>query len=128
MLAPLFDRMTTHIISERFTANEAYDFCEMIRMAYSNEDLEISVSPLLRGHDNQANPRYWDQLDSAFVAKWSFHRTPPKSIWFTVCLWLSDRFDPHWTALVKFCRLWLQYGGRKPEYYETEHEEWLSLG
>ncbi|OBZ76396.1 Cyclin-dependent kinase 2 [Grifola frondosa] len=43
MLAPLFDRMTTHVISQRFTAAQAYEFCTEIVRGFSDEELGAAL-------------------------------------------------------------------------------------
>ncbi|OBZ77645.1 hypothetical protein A0H81_02476 [Grifola frondosa] len=77
MLAPLIDRMTTHIVSQRFTAAQAYDFCKSIVQDLSESDLNASVSLLIYGHRSMTLQECWEKVDPEFAASWSHYRSPP---------------------------------------------------
>ncbi|KAF8589799.1 hypothetical protein K439DRAFT_1612378 [Ramaria rubella] len=92
LLAPLLDGMTTHIISRRFTAHEAFSFCEFIRESLSPHELRISLPP-----DPMQGPidNHWESLPKDFVATWGSYRVPPPSFFIRVLRWLSrSRLEP----------------------------------
>ncbi|RPD59803.1 acid protease [Lentinus tigrinus ALCF2SS1-6] len=60
MLAPLFDKMTTHFISERFSAPEALEF------------LEYAVK-------TSTKATYWSTLSPSFHVSWGAYKMPPLS-------------------------------------------------
>ncbi|KAI0769459.1 hypothetical protein BD413DRAFT_477700, partial [Trametes elegans] len=66
LLAPLFDRMTTYIVSERFTAAEAADFLGSIAHQISDSGVDAQLASTLRGR-----PGYTSHSSRAQVG---FHR------------------------------------------------------
>lgn len=73
--APLFDKMTTHAISQRFTAEEALVFFQDRTDELSKETLLMPVE--LKMEDSQES--YWDRLPSDVGRKWAHYRTPSVS-------------------------------------------------
>ncbi|KAI0070377.1 hypothetical protein K474DRAFT_1687476 [Panus rudis PR-1116 ss-1] len=76
LLAPLFDKMTTHIIQERFTACEALSFfLNEIQTSLSDdlldEPVELESAPIC------LVDLCWRDLSPEFCTRWRSYRTPP---------------------------------------------------
>ncbi|OBZ77041.1 hypothetical protein A0H81_03750 [Grifola frondosa] len=82
MLAPLFDRMTTHVISQRFTAAQAYAFWIEFVRSLSDEELSAEVTVSIYGDDKMTVEECWNRIPPAFAKLWSHYRSPsiPNSI------------------------------------------------
>ncbi|KAI8972195.1 hypothetical protein BD414DRAFT_387648, partial [Trametes punicea] len=79
LLAPLFDRMTTHLVSERFTASDAADFIDTAIGKWPDALLDVSVISS-RNWQCCINPDlYWSRTPVDFLAKWSHYRMPGMS-------------------------------------------------
>ena len=80
-LAPLFARMTTYVIGQRFTASEA--------LAFFNEHMhqlpewKLLTPVTTEGSFEPLNDSdyYWSLLSHEDRDKWSSHRVPPSSLW-----------------------------------------------
>ena len=78
MLAPLLDKMTTHVVSQRFTSDEASTFLtEVIQrlpdtIRHSRVTLAVDFSHL-------ASNTYWQQVPTGFVEIWKEYREPAES-------------------------------------------------
>ncbi|KAF7796730.1 hypothetical protein EIP86_007913 [Pleurotus ostreatoroseus] len=72
-LAPLFDKMTNHLIPQRFTAEEAYAFFQETTKDLDQETLLKQVKLEFRHEFDSA---YWDQLPFDVQRKWDRYRTP----------------------------------------------------
>ena len=75
MLVPLFDRMLTHDLKRRFTADEALEF-------FQNEYSELTEQQLNRltyPHPSVRGSGFdcWDHIPPHLAEKWACHRTPP---------------------------------------------------
>ncbi|PIL33007.1 hypothetical protein GSI_04456 [Ganoderma sinense ZZ0214-1] len=80
MLAPLFDQMTTYVISERFKAADALAFFEDATRQLSSSVLDMPVQ-LEPDWDCLADSSvYWAKLPSDFCATPGLYRTPPPSL------------------------------------------------
>ncbi|KAI0661359.1 kinase-like domain-containing protein [Cubamyces menziesii] len=80
-LAPLFDKMTTHQIPQRFTAREAADFIEHVFAALSGTTLgtPITAAPHYDWYSPGEADKYWSHAPPEFTARWSQYRTPERS-------------------------------------------------
>ena len=111
MLAPFFDRMLTHDLNNRFTAEGALEF-------FQNEYSKLTAQQL----NSRAYPSYkrdlgfncWDHIPPDLAKKWACHRTPPVPLSYIILRWLrKKRYMGHvlpWTRwflfrLVTFPRL-----------------------
>ncbi|PIL33379.1 hypothetical protein GSI_03999 [Ganoderma sinense ZZ0214-1] len=89
-LAALFDGMTTHVVSRRFSADEALDFFK------SNIQLlpqEVLVAPVTLEFDYEMmyHPeRYWSKLAPPVQARWNQFRAPPLPRWWHFLNWLMQ--------------------------------------
>ncbi|OSC97447.1 hypothetical protein PYCCODRAFT_1377168 [Trametes coccinea BRFM310] len=102
LLAPLFDRMTTHVVADRLTAAEAAVFIDEIAAQLPDSVLDMPVI-LARSLDCLDNSdMYWSQTDAEFIAAWASYRTPLASL----ATRLLDRFIqmPLGWRLVRFVR------------------------
>ena len=80
MLAPLFDQMTTHVISERLTAASALAFFEEATRSLSSDVLGTQVQ-LEPSWDPVVDPTvYWAKLPPDFSKTPGLYRTPPPSL------------------------------------------------
>ncbi|KAF8526663.1 kinase-like domain-containing protein [Hysterangium stoloniferum] len=85
LLAPLFDRMITSKLEERFTATEALAFLENLQSQLTPEQLN-SEAPKV-DHDCCVGPwdpdlsARWSELPADFVREWSSYRAPSPSLW-----------------------------------------------
>ncbi|KAM5542805.1 hypothetical protein V8D89_003766 [Ganoderma adspersum] len=99
LLAPLFDQMTTHVISERFRAAEALTFFEDATRGLPSDVLgtEVKLEP---DWDPVDDPNiYWAKLSPDFSKTWGIYRTPPPSL----ARWLLDvitRYRIGWRILI----------------------------
>ena len=73
--AALFDKMTTHVVIQRWTAEEAQRFLRSIMGALDKEKLEERVVLRIPDYFDE----YWEKLSPENCAKWSPYRTPPVS-------------------------------------------------
>ena len=79
MLAPLFDQMTTHVISERFKASGALAFFEDATRQLPSDVLSTPVQ--VEPNWEYANSKvYWAKLPPGFSATPGLYRTPPPSL------------------------------------------------
>lgn len=101
LLAPLFDKMTTHVVSERFTAAEALDFVEYIASSSSADDLQVGIKAQTSVYVDNISA-YWEQLPSDFLAEWSKFRQPPVPL-ITHLLRTICRYETCWN-IVHFIR------------------------
>ncbi|KAI0070473.1 hypothetical protein K474DRAFT_1670046 [Panus rudis PR-1116 ss-1] len=101
MLAPLFDRMTTHVIHERFTASEALSFfIENIQGTLPADQLD---TPLILGPAPICHVDLcWNELSPEFCTRWRAYRTPPIPWYDRVLDWLVS-FKLGWW-LVRYIR------------------------
>ncbi|KAI9068262.1 hypothetical protein FKP32DRAFT_1587848 [Trametes sanguinea] len=90
LLAPLFDRMTTHILRERFTASEAAVFIDTIFSQLSDSVLETPVVLDPNPSCFRDSDTYWSLTPAHFIAEWALFRTPRGS-WGAVLLdWFAS--------------------------------------
>ncbi|KAH9944565.1 uncharacterized protein BXZ73DRAFT_39566, partial [Epithele typhae] len=101
-LAPLFDRMTTHVLHERFTAEEALCFVRDTTSHLSAETLDAKCSTELNW--SVTSDAYWSRLSPQDQATWRRHRTPPLPWWTPILEWLLQT-DTAWCAFAYVRRL-----------------------
>lgn len=104
-LAPLFDGMTTHVLSHRFTAQEALDFFKGNVKSQPQDVLDTPVTLRIE-YETMINPDlYWLKLAPSVQAHWSRFRAPPIPRWWFILNWLMDTI-PGCGRLVGFiCRI-----------------------
>ncbi|KAH9859035.1 hypothetical protein C2E23DRAFT_31053 [Lenzites betulinus] len=77
LLAPLLGKMTTHVVRDRYTAEEALAFFTELRASLSPEALDALIEHE-QDFDCVMDPdRYWSQLPLEFQFRWKTHRPPP---------------------------------------------------
>ncbi|KAI0363342.1 hypothetical protein BV20DRAFT_958483, partial [Pilatotrama ljubarskyi] len=76
LLAPLFDRMTTHILAERFTAEEALVFLDNITAQVSEDASSAPVILKVDWSTCDDSGNYWYYTPPGFIELWSHYRTP----------------------------------------------------
>nr|VWO98223.1 Methyltransf_11 domain-containing protein [Ganoderma boninense] len=80
MLAPLFDQMTTHVVSERSKAADALAFFEDATRQLPSDVLCAEVK-LVQSWDPVNDPNvYWSKLPPDFCKTPGIYRTPPQSL------------------------------------------------
>ncbi|KAI0769460.1 hypothetical protein BD413DRAFT_558634 [Trametes elegans] len=80
LFAPLFDQMTTHVISQRFTAQEALDFLEVIASEIP-DDMWNTVLDLKPEWMSASYPEtYWSLTPPDFRVRWSHCIIPRYSL------------------------------------------------
>ena len=102
MLAPLFDRMTTHDLTRRFTVDEALEFFQNEYSELTEEQLGYHTIYDLEGTGFD----YWDRIPRGLAEKWACHRTPPVPPLYPVLRWLCKR--RHMDHVVPWMR-WLLF-------------------
>ena len=98
LLAPLFDKMTTRVVSQRFTAEEALAFFER---AVDTLPSNLLPSPVTITGASTAigyTGSYWNSLPSDFCDRWLLYRSPPPS-WTDKVLLHIFRTDIGWNIL-----------------------------
>ncbi|OSD06696.1 hypothetical protein PYCCODRAFT_1359370 [Trametes coccinea BRFM310] len=101
-LAPLFDKMTTHIAAERLTAPEAAEFVEAIFAPLSDSVLDTPVT-LTPNEDCLRNPDlYWSQTTPAFRVAWAPYKTPGTTWGRWLVDWVADK--PVGWCILRFTR------------------------
>ncbi len=101
-LPALFDGMTTHVVSRRFSAQEALDFF-MDNIESPPQDVLDAPVTLRVDYDTMLNPElYWSKLAPPLQAHWSRFRAPPLPRWWHFLNWLM-RF-PACASIVEFVR------------------------
>ncbi|PIL33029.1 hypothetical protein GSI_04478 [Ganoderma sinense ZZ0214-1] len=93
MLAPLFDQMTTHVISERFKAADALAFLEDATRQLPGDVLctPVQLKPTWDCLDD--SNVYWAKVPPGFRTTPGIYRTPPPSLTL-----LTKTIDPLFTA------------------------------
>ncbi|KAM5534035.1 hypothetical protein V8D89_012298 [Ganoderma adspersum] len=80
MLAPLFDQMTTHVISERYKAADALAFFEDATRQLPRDVLDTQVKLEPNWDCAEDSSVYWAKLPPEFCMAPGIYRTPPPSI------------------------------------------------
>ncbi|KAI0630172.1 hypothetical protein C8Q77DRAFT_1136768 [Trametes polyzona] len=75
LLAPLFDKMTTWVVDERFTACEAAQFIEDILAELPKDVLETTID-WESEYDHADVDAYWTHMPPDFRARWVHYKTP----------------------------------------------------
>ncbi|KAI0355662.1 hypothetical protein OH77DRAFT_1495961 [Trametes cingulata] len=90
LLAPLFARMTTHVINERFSAREALHFYSQIEAGLSPVVLDegVVLQPCFDALDEP--DLYWSSLPHDFQAKWRPYEPPPLSRTTRILRWIAS--------------------------------------
>ena len=77
LLAPLFDKMTTSVVSQRFTAEDALSFFEYAVSQLSDEErhstFTLDQNSMMLGQTGT----YWTLLPASFHARWKGYKSPP---------------------------------------------------
>ncbi|KAI9067547.1 hypothetical protein FKP32DRAFT_1563515 [Trametes sanguinea] len=101
-LAPLFDKMTTHVVAERLTAAEAAEFVDTIFAQLSDSVLDTPVN-LTPNEDCLINPDlYWSQTTPQFRDAWALYKTPGMCFGARLLDWILDK--PVGWRTIKFLR------------------------
>ncbi|KAI0630162.1 hypothetical protein C8Q77DRAFT_1136721 [Trametes polyzona] len=90
MLAPLFGKMTTHIVDERFTAAEALEFFRRVEAETSPETLKSSITLQPNYHRMHDPQLYWCHTSPEFQSMWNSHRPPPFSWRLRLLRWIGS--------------------------------------
>ncbi|KAI0630179.1 kinase-like domain-containing protein [Trametes polyzona] len=102
MLAPLFGKMTTHIVDDRFTAAEALEFFRRIEAEVSPETLQSSVT-LQPDYQRMHDPKlYWCRTSPEFRSLWESHFPPPHTWRFRLFRWIAS--TPNGFQILAFTR------------------------
>ena len=78
-LAPLFDKMTNRVISQRFSAEEALQFLEWAVSGISDADLHTAIAITRDSWYMGFAGTYWNLLSPQFRATWGPYISPPPS-------------------------------------------------
>ncbi len=87
-LAALYDRMTTHIVSQRFTAEEAQAFLQSVMNRSPRDVLTVRLKLAPRYDAMSYSDVYWSKLSPQLQKSWSELRTPPTPFWSNILDWL----------------------------------------
>lgn len=106
VLAPLIGKMSTHVIEERWSAEEALAFFNETLAGLSPDVLDSSVT-LQFDLDPLDDPdRYWNQLSADLQCMWKMYRPPPLSWTSRVLRWVNYLTDVGWEVVPRI-RRWL---------------------
>ncbi|KAI0694014.1 hypothetical protein C8T65DRAFT_585288, partial [Cerioporus squamosus] len=89
-LAPLFDKMTTHIVCDRYSTSEALAHFEEVASRLPDHTLQEQVV-LEMNWELEDTERYWLLLSPESAATWADYRTPRLSLGEKV-LWYIFRY------------------------------------
>ncbi|RDX55194.1 hypothetical protein OH76DRAFT_1397576 [Lentinus brumalis] len=101
-LAALYDGMTTHVLSQRFTAQEAWQFFDTQVVNLPLDVLETTVQPSINWSARVDPDVYWSTLSPELQASWGHFRAPPCSIWSDLLNWFIG--FPRCCQLIVFTR------------------------
>ncbi|KAI0821651.1 hypothetical protein BC628DRAFT_1394067 [Trametes gibbosa] len=82
LLAPLFGRMTTSVVNDRWNAEEALTFVREIRAGLTWETLSSQAAQEADLECLDEPELYWHYLSTEFQSRWKSHR-PPRTSWLT---------------------------------------------
>ncbi len=103
LLAPLISKMTTHVIDDRWSAEEAFVFYSDILAGLSPAILDSRVY-LSWDRGPVDNPDlYWSRLSPEFQSSWNTHRSPSISL-FTRALRWANTTDIGYSLTTFICR------------------------
>ncbi|KAI0645510.1 kinase-like domain-containing protein [Trametes meyenii] len=89
-LAPLFAKMTTHVLSERFTAAESLEFFDsMIWRGRSETEMSRPLGSKFTLTSLSHPDAYWSKLSISDRTRWKDYKIPPKSLGRLVLEWLT---------------------------------------
>ncbi|KAI0645512.1 hypothetical protein C8Q79DRAFT_697473 [Trametes meyenii] len=77
LLAPLFDRMTTHNLTRRFTAEEALAFLDYAWSQLPESAHDACLSSEARKDHQIQHGMHWSLTPPGFEDQWSHYKTPP---------------------------------------------------
>lgn len=77
MLAPLFNKMITRDVANRFTAHQALVFFEDFRFGMLPLQLNAKLPPAPAIRVNAEKYDRWEGLPQDFIQKWASYREPP---------------------------------------------------
>ena len=106
-LAPLFDKMTTWQVSQRFTAEEALRFFEDEVSHPSEVVLQMPQTVCVDWETMSDSNRYWSKLSPQSQKEWSHLRTPAWPLWMRGLQWIIAHVPRGWQVVV-FVRSFLQ--------------------
>ncbi|RPD59843.1 hypothetical protein L227DRAFT_502830 [Lentinus tigrinus ALCF2SS1-6] len=86
-LAALYDKMTTHLLAKRFTAEEALQFLDHQINGLPEEVLTRTLTTTRSWDALDDSEVYWSQLSPEQLEEWSHFRTPPIPMWSNVLAW-----------------------------------------
>ena len=96
-LAFLFDRMTTHVLSDRLSASSALAYFEQVVKGLPDQVLGKEAR-LEVSWDLENTDRYWSLLPPELASAWAEYRTPPIPFRTKVLSFIS-RYDFGYTVL-----------------------------
>ena len=79
LLAPFFDKMTNHVVSQRFSAEEALHFLDWMVPEISEADLHTAIRITDDSWDMGFAGTYWNLLSPQFRVTWGSYISPPPS-------------------------------------------------
>ena len=112
LVAPLLEHMIADDMERRFTAVEALQFCDDIKLRATEEDL---TTPIPRSTSVRPLEVPWKLLPPDFVAQWSHWRNAPPSYQKRLIRWV-DAFDWGHAIIQLFRQAFRFLGGSRPSY------------
>lgn len=88
MLPALFDKMTTHVISQRFSAEEALEFFQSETKDLAQDVIGGHLVLSIEGQAMNSSEVYWSRLSPQRQTQWASLRTPPLGRWIHILNWL----------------------------------------
>ena len=87
VLAALFDRMTTHVYAQRFTAREAQSFLRNQASHLTLKDLATPIELAPRWEALENTDVYWSRVAPHLQDTWQHFRTPPTPRYANLLAW-----------------------------------------
>ncbi|KAI0355665.1 hypothetical protein OH77DRAFT_303712 [Trametes cingulata] len=79
LFAPLFDKMTTHVVHQRFTAKEALDFLDAVALQLPAHIGDTTLTLEVDWSCLAIVGKYWEWTPPDFQERWRYYATPSRS-------------------------------------------------
>ena len=101
--------MTTHVISQRFTAAQALSFWEEAIKSIPRTEWETPVPERDPSIVPPTLDEFWDKFTpTGFAERWKMYRSPPVPLMTRVMQWICSLYSYRAMSVVRFIRYLLK--------------------